>query len=138
MTIIEKINTKTKGFTDIIDLTEKITHVIKNNKIISGIVNIHCIGSTGAISTIEYEPGLLKDIKTYLENLFPYKEYYEHHNTWQDDNGSAHIRSFFLKTSLTVPFKNKELLLGTWQQIILIDFDTRPRNREIILTLIGD
>ena len=138
MTIIEKINLKTNGMTDIIDITGQLETILKKNKIKSGILNIHCPGSTGGISTMEYEPGLKKDIKTYMEKLFPYKDYYDHHNTWNDDNGSAHLRSFFIKTSLTVPFEDKKLILGTWQQIIFTDFDTRPRNRILIATIIGD
>lgn len=138
MTTIKKIQLKTKGHTDIVDITNHIESIIKNSKINQGIVNIHCVGSTGAVSTVEYEPGLLKDIPSYMEKLFPYNAKYDHHNTWHDDNGSAHLRSFFIKTSLTVPFQDKKLILGTWQQIIFIDFDTRSRSRTIIVTLIGD
>lgn len=138
MTHIENINVKSNGFTDIIDVTREVERIITANKIKNGIVNIHCAGSTGGISTIEYEPGLIKDIKEYLEQFFPYKENYAHHNTWNDDNGSSHVRSFFIKTSLTVPFQNKQLILGTWQQIIFVDFDTRPRRRTLYITLIGD
>lgn len=138
MTKIEKIQIETKGYTDIVDITPQIESIIKKSKLNNGIANIHCLGSTGGISTIEYEPGLLKDIPARLEQLFPYKDYYAHHNTWNDDNGASHIRSFFIKTSLTVPFQDKELLLGTWQQIVFADFDTRPRGRIIIVTLIGD
>ncbi|MBU1075988.1 MAG: secondary thiamine-phosphate synthase enzyme YjbQ [Spirochaetes bacterium] len=138
MTVIEKINLKTEGLTDIIDITSRIEAILKTNKIKDGIVNIHCAGSTGGISSIEYEPGLKKDIKDFLEKLFPYKDNYAHHNTWNDDNGAAHVRSFFIKTSLTVPFQDKELILGTWQQIVFVDFDTRPRSRTLFITLIGD
>ena len=138
MTVIKKIKLKTRGHTDIIDITNYIESAIKKSDINDGIVNIHCPGSTGGISTVEYEPGLLKDIPAYLEELFSYKAHYDHHNTWHDDNGAAHLRSFFIKTSLTVPFEDKGLILGTWQQIIFIDFDTRPRSRIIILTIIGD
>ena len=138
MTVIEQINLKTRGLTDIIDITSEIEALLKKNKIKNGIANIHCAGSTGGISSIEYEPGLKKDIKAYLETLFPYKDHYEHHNTWNDDNGAAHVRSFFIKTSLTVPFQEKELILGTWQQIVFVDFDTRARSRTLFITLIGD
>ena len=138
MTEIRKLQLKTKGHTDITDITRHIESFIKKGKINDGIVNIHCPGSTGGISTVEYEPGLLKDIPSYLEKLFPYKAHYDHHSTWHDDNGAGHLRSFFIKTSLTVPFQDKELILGTWQQIIFIDFDTRPRSRTLIITAIGD
>ncbi len=138
MTIIKKLQIKTKGLTDIIDITSHIEAILKENKIKQGIANIHAIGSTGGISTVEYEPGLLKDIPSYMEQLFSYKDHYAHHNTWHDDNGASHMRSFFIKTSLTVPFEDRSLILGTWQQVIFIDFDTRPRSRTIVITLIGD
>ena len=138
MTIIKKIQIKTNGHTDIIDITNHVGSVIKQGKIKNGIANIHSVGSTGGISTMEYEPGLLKDIPAFMEKMFPYNYDYAHHNTWHDDNGSSHMRSFFIKTSLTVPFEDKKLILGTWQQIILIDFDTRARNRTFVVTLLGD
>ncbi|MDD5066916.1 MAG: secondary thiamine-phosphate synthase enzyme YjbQ [bacterium] len=138
MTHIEKLTVKTGGYTDIIDITDKVNGLIRKNNIRDGIVNIHSPGSTGGISTMEFEPGLSKDIRAYLEKLFPYKERYDHHDTWHDDNGSSHLRSFFIKTSLTIPFQDKELILGTWQQIIFVDFDTRPRSRTIVVTMIGD
>lgn len=138
MTKIEKIQVKTKGYSDIINITDEVSNLLQKNKIQNGLVNIHCPGSTGGISTMEYEPGLIKDIHTYLEKFFPYGQDYAHHNTWHDDNGAGHLRSFFIKTSLTLPFENKSLILGTWQQIIFVDFDTRARSRTIIITLIGD
>jgi len=137
MTIIETIELKTKGMTDIINITNKVEAIVKKSKLKDGIVNIHCPGSTGGISTIEYEPGLIKDIPNYLERLFSYNDDYAHHNTWHDDNGAAHMRSFFIKTSLSIPFQDNDLILGTWQQIVFVDFDTRPRNRILYVTLVG-
>lgn len=138
MTIIEKIRVRTGGNTDIVDLTEKVREVLSRSAVRDGIVNIHCPGSTGGISTMEYEPGLKRDIRDFMEKLFPYGHPYSHHETWHDDNGSGHLRSFFIKTSLTLPFQNREILLGTWQQIVFADFDTRPRDRTLIVTVIGD
>ena len=138
MTNIKQIQFQTKGLTDIIDITHYVESAIKESKIKDGIANIHCPGSTSGISTMEFEPGLQKDIPAFMEKLFPYKEDYAHHNTWNDDNGSAHLRSFFIKTSITVPFQDKMLILVTCQQIVFADFDTRPRTRTLIITLIGD
>ncbi len=138
MVEFHNITLKTNGYTDIIDITDKVENIIKNSSLKNGIVNIFCPGSTGGITTIEYEPNLVKDIKEELENLFPYHKDYYHHLTWNDDNGSSHIRSALIKTSFTVPFKEKRLILGTWQQIIFLDFDTRGRNRELVITIIGE
>ncbi len=134
----ETITVKTKGFTDVIDITPELKNKIQNTDISSGIVNIFCPGSTGGLTTIEFEHNLVKDIKSELENLFPYNKNYFHHQTWHDDNGSSHVRSALIGTSFTVPFYNNQLQLGTWQQIVFIDFDTRPRTRELILTIIGE
>lgn len=138
MIYTETIRISTKGYTDVVDITNYIERVVQKSKIKNGIVNIFCPGSTGGITTIEYEPNLVKDIQTELENLFPYKKDYYHHRTWNDDNGSAHIRSALIGTSLTVPIQNKEIITGTWQQIIFIDFDTRSRIRNLIITIIGE
>ncbi len=138
MSIVKKFSIRTKGYSDIIDITNNVQDIIsKYAKSDTGIVNIFCPGSTGGITTIEYEPGLVKDIKTYLEKFLPYNERYAHHNTWHDDNGAAHLRSAFIGPSICVPFENKRLILGTWQQIIFIDFDTRPRNRTLIVTIVS-
>jgi secondary thiamine-phosphate synthase enzyme len=99
-------------------------------------VTVFCQGSTGGVTTIEYEPGLKHDIRAFLETLLPYDRDYEHHKTWNDDNGSAHLRSALIGPSLTVPFVRKELSLGTWQQIVFLDFDTRPRKRTLILQVV--
>lgn len=129
---------KTKGRTDVINITDKIAEVINKSGINRGLISVFVKGSTASISTIEYEPNLIKDIKQILEKIAPEKEEYEHHKTWGDDNGSAHIRACLMKPSITIPFENGRLLLGNWQQIILLDFDTRPREREIIVNVIGE
>lgn len=128
----------TKGNIDIIDITNDVRNEIKKSKIQSGIVTVFIPGSTGGITTIEYEPGLVEDVKEFYSKLIPYGKDYAHHNTWGDDNGSSHIQSMLQKTSLTVPFNDRKLLSGQWQQIVFIDFDTRPRDRTLVLQIIGD
>lgn len=130
-----KINTR--GNTDITDITRKVSDEIESSSIIEGNALIFVSGSTAGITTIEYEPGLRKDYPEFFEKIIPSGKTYYHDNTWHDGNGHSHLRSSLQGTSFTVPFVNKRLLLGTWQQIILIDFDNRPRSREIIVQLTG-
>jgi len=135
----QTFNLKSKAFVDIINITNQVQNSIKNSGIKNGIVNVHIPGSTGAISTTEYEPGLVDhDIKDILEKLIPYEKSYAHHKTWHDYNGAGHLRSFLIKTSQTFPFKNQKLILGTWQQIIFIECDEKPRSRTIHCTIIGE
>jgi secondary thiamine-phosphate synthase enzyme len=129
---------KTKGDADIKDITEEVGRTIKESKINNGIACVFVPGSTAGITTIEYEPGLLKDLPLAFERIAPQNIEYAHHQTWGDWNGHAHVRSAFLGTSFSVPFTNGELILGTWQQIVLVDFDNRSRNREIIVQIIGE
>jgi secondary thiamine-phosphate synthase enzyme len=129
---------ETKAGTDIIDITPKVSEILEKSKIKSGLVSIFIPGSTASISTLEYESNLIKDIKKALEKIAPENEDYEHHKTWGDDNGFSHVRACLMKPGLTIPFENRRLSLGTWQQIVLLDFDTRDRKREIIVTIIGD
>ncbi len=129
---------ETKAGTEIIDITPNVSEMLRKSGINSGMACIFVPGSTASVSTLEYEPNLVKDIKRALEKIAPEKGEYEHHKTWGDDNGSAHVRACLLKPGLTVPFENKKLVLGTWQQIALLDFDTRNRKREIIVQIIGD
>ena len=136
---LKSFNLQTKAYCDVIDITQQIRNAIKNSNIKDGIVNVHVAGSTGAISTTEYEPGLVKnDIKEFLEKIIPYDYNYKHHRTWGDHNGAGHLRSFLLKTSMTFPFQNERLILGTWQQIIFIECDEKGRNREIYCMIIGE
>lgn len=135
----QTFNLKSKAFIDIINITNQVQNSIKRSGIKNGMVNVHIAGSTGAISTIEYEPGLVDhDIKDILEKLIPYEKNYAHHKTWHDYNGAGHLRSFLIKTSQTFPFKNQKLILGTWQQIIFIECDEKPRSRTIHCTIIGE
>ena len=130
---------QTKTQCDLIDITTFVQKAVKESEITDGIVNVHVAGSTGAISTIEYEPGLVKhDIEEFLEEILPYSREYAHHKTWYDHNGSGHLRSFLIKTSQTFPFTNKRLILGTWQQIIFCEFDEKPRRRTIYCQVIGE
>jgi secondary thiamine-phosphate synthase enzyme len=128
------ITIDTKGNCDIINITELVEKEVENSNIKDGICTIFVKGSTAAISTIEYEEGLLKDFKNFMDKILP-KGNYEHNKAWNDENGHSHLRSTLLKTSLQVPIINGKLFLGTWQQIVLIDFDTRPRRREIVISI---
>ena len=132
------IEFSTKGYTDIIDLSAEVQRIIRESNLREGQVTVFGIGSTTGITTVEYEPGLVNhDIASMLDKLAPYGVAYEHNNTWGDDNGAAHLRSSLIGTSKTLPFQNGQLITGTWQQVIFIDFDTRPRNRRVAIQVFG-
>ena len=133
----ESIRVSTKGDCDVVDITDQVTAIVNRSGLDSGIATVFVVGSTAGITTIEYEPGLVHDIKEAFERIAPQSVNYQHHERWGDDNGHAHIRSSLLGTSIAVPFTGKSLVLGTWQQIVLIDFDTRKRQRDVIVQLIG-
>ena len=135
--VTKELHFDTKGEVEIIDITEKVNSVLRASDIEAGIVTIFVPGATGAVTTIEYEPGLLRDLPTALERLFPKGIAYEHEYRWHDGNGHSHIRASFLGPSLTVPFKDKTLILGTWQQVIFIELDNKRRSRRIILQILG-
>jgi len=128
----------TKGFTDIIDITDKIFKIVRDSKVKEGICLISSSGSTCGITTIEYEGGVIKDLKRILEKIAPMSENYEHCKKWGDCNGYAHIRSALIKPFLAVPVENGKLVLGQWQNLVLIDFDNRPRDREVIVKVISE
>lgn len=128
----------TKGDTDIIDITKKVQAQIENYNLNEGQVALFVPGSTGGLTTMEFEPNLAKDIKRTFEKIAPENMEYAHHMTWGDYNGHSHVRASLLGPSLTVPFKEKKLTLGTWQQIVFIDFDISRRNRRLIMQLIGN
>ena len=134
----ETISITTQGFSDIIDLTASVLEVLDHSGIHDGLVTVFCPGSTGAVTTIEYESGVLKDLRAAIERLAPSNVPYEHDRRWEDGNGFSHVRAALCKASLTVPFADRSLLLGTWQQIVLVDFDNRPRQRSIILQFMGE
>lgn len=127
----------TKGFTDIIDITDKVSEMVKNSKVKDGICLVFSPSSTSAITTIEYEEGAIKDFKRALEIVAPMNEDYEHCKKWGDCNGFSHIRAALMKSGLTVPIENGKLVLGQWQNIVFIDFDNRPREREIIVKIMS-
>ncbi len=131
------IRVNTRGNADIIDITGKVASEIENSSISEGSALIFVGGSTAGITTIEFEPGLKKDYPEFFEKIAPSNKSYKHDDTWHDGNGHSHIRASLQGASFTVPFVNKNMLLGTWQQIILIDFDNRSRTREIIVQLNG-
>lgn len=137
--ILKDFNIQTQPFCDIINITPQVEDALNETKLKDGIVCVHVAGSTAAISTLEFEPGLVKtDIKRFFETIYPYKTPCEHHNTWNDGNGVGHIRSFLLGTSKTFPFSNGSLILGTWQQIVFVELDEKPRLRKIYCQFIGN
>ncbi len=135
----EQIKVKTKGNCDVVNITEQVSKAVTQSKITSGTVTIFNIGSTAGITTTEYEPGLVNyDIAAVFEKIAPQNARYEHEETWHDDNGHSHVRAALLGPSLSVPIIDGRLTLGTWQQIILVDFDTRARTRTVICQIIGE
>jgi secondary thiamine-phosphate synthase enzyme len=128
---------KTKGHGDIVNVTGQVAAFVGRSGIKDGIAVVFVRGSTAALTTMEYEPGLVEDIKAVLERLAPEDADYRHHQAWGDRNGAAHIKSAVVGTDLVVPVEHGELLLGTWQQIVLIDFDERPRTREIVVKVLA-
>jgi secondary thiamine-phosphate synthase enzyme len=139
MTVITKTTRiKTRGENDMIDITGETSKAVEESKLKDGIVTVFVSGSTAAITTIEYEPGLAQDFPRMLSRIAPKDIEYEHDNTWRDGNGHSHVRASLIGPSLTIPFKDGDLILGTWQQIILLETDTRQRERKIILQIIGE
>ncbi|MBN2250810.1 MAG: YjbQ family protein [Candidatus Altiarchaeota archaeon] len=136
--VTKKIAIDMEADCDIKDITGEVAKAVSESGLASGTVTVFATGSTGAVSTMEYEPGLLKDIPRALEALAPSNIDYAHHKTWHDDNGKSHVRSTIIGTSLVVPFTERELALGTWQQIILMNLDTSARTREVVLQIMGE
>jgi len=128
----------TRGFTDIHDITSQVIQAVGKSGLQNGIVTVFCPSSTSAVTTIEFETGVLNDLRRLLDEITNPERYYEHNSRWGDGNGYSHVRSALMGTSLTVPFVQGRLALGAWQQIIFLDFDNRPRQRELILQLIGE
>jgi secondary thiamine-phosphate synthase enzyme len=134
-----KIEIETNGNCHIVDITEKVNAQIASSGLQNGTVTIFNIGSTAGVTTIEFEPGLVNhDIATAYEKIAPENARYEHEETWHDDNGHAHVRASMLGPSIVVPIVDCQMTLGTWQQVVLIDFDTRPRTRKIVCQIIGE
>ena len=134
----DTIQLHSEGEGDIIDMTEQLLNIVKVSKIKNGIITVFVSGSTAAVTTIEYEPGLVHDFPEMLSRLVPKNIEYEHDNTWHDGNGHSHVRASLIGPSITIPIINGKLTLGTWQQVVLLEMDTRSRNRTLILQLIGE
>ncbi len=132
-----RFQVKTKGHHDFIDITDKVASLVKQSGVKDGIALVFVPGSTAAITTIEYESGVIEDLIDVFESLAPENANYKHHERWGDNNGAAHIKSALVGTSFTVPIENGHLVLGTWQQIVLIDFDERARTREIVVKIVA-
>ncbi len=133
-----EFSVSTKAGTDIIDITGQVQNIVNDSGIKEGHALVFVPGSTAGITTIEYEPGLLKDYPEFMEKIIPSGIRYHHDDTWHDGNGHSHVRAALQGASFVVPFTNANLLLGTWQQIILIDFDNRGRNRRVIVQIQGE
>lgn len=134
----EYFSIQTKGFSDIKDITGEIQKIVLKSKITNGLVNIFVVGSTASITTIEYEPALVEDMKEHLEKFVPSTMHSRHSKTWGDDNGFSHIRAAFMGPCLTAPVSDGTMVLGTWQQIVVIDHDNRPRSRKIFIQVMGE
>ena len=133
-----EIQIHSKRELDIIDITDQVQKEVKNSKIKNGIACLFVPGSTGTITTVEYEPGLMKDIPRSLEVIAPKKIHYDHHETWHDDNGRSHVRASILGPGISVPIQDGRIIHGTWQQIVFIELDTRSRDRVIIVQIVGE
>ena len=129
---------RTKGQDDCADITEAVQEAVSRAKLRQGLATVFVTGSTAGVTTIEYEPGLVQDLQAAVRRLFPESLRYAHHEAAGDDNGFSHLRASFIGPSLSVPIVNGKLQLGTWQQIVLVDFDVRPRSRSYLIQLIGD
>ena len=136
--INQKITFNTKGSSDLINITDTLSKVLSDTAFQIGNMTIFVSGSTAGITTLEYEPGLIKDVREFYETLVPSNRRYHHDDTWGDANGFSHIRATLTGQSLTIPFEDGKLLLGTWQQVVLAEFDNRPRTREITIQIIGE
>jgi secondary thiamine-phosphate synthase enzyme len=138
MTFSETISLSTKGFSDILDITHHVDAVTDHSGIKNGLVTVMCSGSTGSVTTIEYESGVIRDLQKAIEKIAPSNIPYEHDKRWGDGNGFSHVRAALMKPSLTIPLIKGKLALGTWQQIVFIDFDNRKRERRLIVQIMGE
>lgn len=138
MVLTKQISLQSKGHCDIIDITPQVAEQLAGAEINNGTVTLFISGSTAGISTIEYEPGLLSDFQSMWERNVPRNVPYNHDRAWGEGNGFSHVRASLLGASLVIPFNNKRLALGTWQQIVLVDFDNRPRSRQVIVQIMGE
>ena len=136
--VTDTVPVKTQGDSQMIDVTDEVQEVVGRHRFREGAALVFVSGSTAGLTTVEYEPGLLEDIPAACERLAPRGMRYAHEDTWHDGNGHSHVRASLLGPSITVPVRDGRLLLGTWQQVVLIDFDNRPRKREVVVQLTGE
>jgi secondary thiamine-phosphate synthase enzyme len=133
-----KITLQTQGFTDIIDITNELTSMVLHHAIKTGQMLVYVPGSTVSVTSIEYEPGLIKDLPEILEKLIPMNQKYHHDEKWQDGNGYAHVRASIIGNDINIPIMDGELILGTWQNVVLIDFDNKPRARKVFVQIVTE
>lgn len=134
-----EFSVKTQGNNQVVNITEQVVQCVQSGRVVNGTATVFVIGSTAGITTTEYEPGLVNhDLKTLFDRLAPENGRYLHEETWHDDNGHSHVRAALLGPSLVVPLLGRELQLGTWQQIVLLDFDTRGRTRKVLVQVMGE
>lgn len=138
MVITRTLELRTRAGYDVQDITPSVSRVVQETKLKNGIVTVFCPGSTGGLTTIEFESGVIEDLRQVLDEIIPPDRDYRHHRRWGDDNGSSHLRAALMGPSLTVPFVDGRLTLGTWQQIVFCEFDTRARTRELVVQVIGE
>ncbi len=135
--IYEEIERNTRGSGDLIDITPDLADILRKTGLGAGNMTVFVVGSTAGITTFEYEPGMMRDMSEFYERIAPSKLRYHHDETWGDANGYSHVRAAITGPSLTIPFNRGTLLLGTWQQVVLAEFDTRPRNRRVVIQVMG-
>jgi secondary thiamine-phosphate synthase enzyme len=135
-TVTHEFSTTGQGDTQ--NVTDAVARAITQSKVRAGVVTVFVVGSTAGVTTIEFEPGAVHDMNAVFETLAPRNGTYRHHLQWGDDNGSSHVRAALLGPSVTIPFRDAQLLLGTWQQIVVLEFDTRPRRRQVIMQVVGE
>jgi len=136
--ITDTIELSTKGSGDLVNITDHVAGLLRASSLKEGNVTLFVIGSTAGITTFEYEPGLINDMRRFYEQMAPSNRHYSHDETWGDANGFSHVRAAFTGPSLTIPFEKGRLFLGTWQQVVLAEFDNRPRDRRVVVQIMGE
>jgi secondary thiamine-phosphate synthase enzyme len=137
ITFSDTISLSTKGFGDTLDISGAVEKILRESGVTNGIITVFCQGSTGTVTTIEFEPGVIQDLQEALDKIAPSAIPYHHDKAWGDGNGFSHVRAALMKPSLTIPVIEGKMQLGTWQQIVFIDFDNRPRNRKVVVQIMG-
>ena len=138
MVITRELRLDTQGDCDIQDITTQVEDAVNDTGLQAGTVTVFCPGATGSLTTVEYESGALADLRQVLDEITPPDRDYHHHLRWGDDNGRSHVRAALFGPSLTVPFVEGHLTLGTWQRVVFLDFDTRPRSRRLVVQVMGE